>query len=46
MSTVPDYAGNGNHVNDDFARYSGTSMASPYVAAAAVLMRQAYQLVA
>jgi len=43
-SSVPDYVGNYNGVNDDFAQYSGTSMASPYVAGASVLIREAYQL--
>lgn len=43
-STVPDYLGNRNGIDDDFGRYSGTSMAAPYVAAASVLIRQAYQL--
>ena len=42
MSTVPDYAGDGNGVDDDFAYSWGTSMASPYVAGASVLLRQAY----
>jgi subtilisin family serine protease len=45
LSTVPDYMGNGNGLDDDFARYSGTSMASPYVAGASVLLREAYEFV-
>jgi subtilisin family serine protease len=40
-STVPDYAGNFNYRTDDFAVYTGTSMAAPYVAAASVIVRQA-----
>ncbi len=40
-STVPDYAGNLNGRVDDWATFSGTSMASPYLAGAAVLLRQA-----
>ncbi|MBX3413921.1 MAG: S8 family serine peptidase [Pirellulales bacterium] len=42
MSTVPDYVGNLNGQPDDFARMSGTSMAAPYVAAASVLIREAF----
>jgi len=42
-SSVPDYLGDQNGVDDDFARFSGTSMAAPYLAGATVLVRQAYQ---
>jgi len=42
QSTVPDYVGNRNGADDDFGRFSGTSMASPYVAGAGVLLREAY----
>jgi len=43
QSSVPDYLGNGNGIADDYARFSGTSMASPYVAGASVLVREAMQ---
>ena len=42
-STVPDYNGNNNGVTDDFRSKSGTSMASPYVAGASVLVREAME---
>ena len=42
-STVPDYMGDNDGVDDDFGKYSGTSMAAPYVAGASVLIRQAYE---
>jgi hypothetical protein len=45
ISTIPDYKGNNNGVGDDYASMSGTSMASPYVAGASVLIRQAMQFV-
>ena len=44
ISTVPDYLGNNNGIADDFASYSGTSMASPYIAGASVLVREAMQM--
>ena len=43
VSTVPDYVGNFNGQTDDFASYSGTSMASPYVAGSSVLVREAME---
>jgi subtilisin family serine protease len=42
-STVPDYAGNFNSRADDFAVYTGTSMATPFVAGASVIIRQAME---
>ncbi|QEG36182.1 S8 family serine peptidase [Bythopirellula goksoeyrii] len=44
-STVPDYRGDNNGIDDDYAYYSGTSMASPYIAGASVLIRQAMEFV-
>ncbi|MBA4104690.1 MAG: hypothetical protein C0485_02950 [Pirellula sp.] len=43
VSTIPDYRGNSNGVVDDYGSMSGTSMAAPYVAGAAVIIRQAMQ---
>lgn len=42
MSTVPDYAGNFNYRADDFLTLTGTSMAAPHVAAASMLVREAF----
>ncbi|TWT87092.1 Subtilisin DY [Pseudobythopirellula maris] len=43
-STVPDYAANdADNIDDDWASMSGTSMASPYVAGASVIIRQAME---
>ncbi|MBL9163104.1 MAG: hypothetical protein JNL18_10245, partial [Planctomycetaceae bacterium] len=43
VSTVPDYAGNNNGTADDFATRNGTHLATPYIAGASVLIRQAMQ---
>ncbi|MCO6047421.1 S8 family serine peptidase [Aeoliella sp. ICT_H6.2] len=43
-STLPDFAGNNNGVDDDWGSASGTSMASPYVAGASVIIREAMEL--
>lgn len=45
ISTIPDYVADSNGVPNDFASASGTSMAAPYVAGAAALVRQAMQFV-
>jgi hypothetical protein len=46
-STVPDYNSSSstknNGITDDYANFSGTSMASPYIAGASVLIRQAME---
>jgi subtilisin family serine protease len=42
MSAVPDYAGNFNNRADDFLTLSGTSMAAPHIAAASMLVREAF----
>ena len=44
VSTAPDHLFDFNGIADDFAPASGTSMASPYLAGAGVLVRQAMQL--
>ena len=44
-STVPDHVYGRDGVANDFGTASGTSMASPYVAAASVLVREAMQMV-
>jgi subtilisin family serine protease len=44
-STLPDWFMGGNGVANDYGAASGTSMAAPYVAGAAVLVREAMQFV-
>lgn len=43
VSTVPDYFSRPDGVANDYAAASGTSMASPFVAGASMLVRQALQ---
>ena len=43
VSTVPDYLYGFDGVTDDYAVSSGTSMATPYVAGASMLVRQAWE---
>ena len=43
-STVPDHKGNNDGIDNDFRRMSGTSMASPYVAGASAVLREAMLL--
>lgn len=43
VSTIPDYRGNKNGIGDDWSGGTGTSMASPYVAGASALIREAMQ---
>ena len=45
VSTVPDFVFGGDGNPNDFGSASGTSMASPYVAGASVLVRQAMEFV-
>jgi subtilisin family serine protease len=43
-STVPDYAASdADSIDDDFATWSGTSMAAPYIAGASVIVREAME---
>ncbi len=43
LSTAPDHLEDFNHQTDDWYRFSGTSQATPYVAGAAVLVREALE---
>ncbi|GAB5402233.1 MAG: hypothetical protein Aurels2KO_04640 [Aureliella sp.] len=44
LSTVPDHILGSDGVHNDFSTASGTSMAAPYVAGSAVLVRQAMEM--
>lgn len=41
VSTVPDKYGDGDGLDDDYAMFSGTSMSTPYISGAAILLREA-----